>query len=59
MHGDVVDRYQAPPSVRNWLGRGDDLLFSLLVKLSGTVVALSVNSWLLPRLFRMAGQCEG
>lgn len=56
--GDVVDRYQAPPSVRNWLGRSDDFLFSLLVKLSGTVVALLVNAWLLPRLFRMAGHCE-
>eukprot|EP00618_Florenciella_parvula_P032603 CAMPEP_0119540066 /NCGR_PEP_ID=MMETSP1344-20130328/52050_1 /TAXON_ID=236787 /ORGANISM="Florenciella parvula, Strain CCMP2471" /LENGTH=345 /DNA_ID=CAMNT_0007583655 /DNA_START=43 /DNA_END=1081 /DNA_ORIENTATION=- len=56
--GDVVDRYQAPPSVRNWLGRSDDFLFSLLVKLSGTAVALFVNAWLLPRLFRTAGHCE-
>ena len=55
--GDVVDRYQAPPSVRNWLGRGDDFLFSLLVKFSGTCVALLVDSWLLPRLFRLTEQC--
>lgn len=50
---DTVERYQADPAVRKWLGRNDDFLFSLLVKLSGTAVALLINTiWVLPLLFR-------
>ena len=50
---DVVERYQASPNVRKWGGRNDDKLFALLIKLSGTAVALVINvTWVLPLLFR-------
>ena len=49
---DTVERYQADPGVRRWFGRNDDFLFSLLIKLSGTAVALVVNAvFVVPRLF--------